>query len=112
MWSANTPWVSQAEGSLTECSVIVLQDYSSYLQFNLGNSNCQAGNWNYFELSGFSVIVVFEQKDQQHVIKVVLYLYMLYCKISSNVRAQKQQNKTKQKHEILKYYKVTALQNV
>ena len=35
---------------------------------------------------------------------------MFYCKISSNVRAKK--DKTKQKHENHKYYKVTAVQNV
>ena len=45
------------------------------------------GNWSYFELSGFRVIGSFEQKDQKHLIKVVLCLYMFYCKFSSNVRA-------------------------
>ena len=29
----------------------------------------------------------FEQKDQKHLIKVILFLYMFYCKISGNVKA-------------------------
>ena len=29
----------------------------------------------------------FEQKAQKHLIKEVLLLYMIYCKISSNVKA-------------------------
>ena len=37
----------------------------------------------------------FEQEDQKRLIKVVLCLYMFYCKISSSVRALKQENKTK-----------------
>ena len=37
----------------------------------------------------------FEQEDQKRLIKVVLCLYMFYCKIYSSVRALKQENKTK-----------------
>ena len=49
------------------------------------------GNCSYLELSGFG------QKDQKHLIKdlEVLCLYMFYCTISSSVRAEKRQNKTK-----------------
>lgn len=44
-----------------------------------------------FELLGFG------QKNQKHLIKdlEVLCLYTFYCTISSNVRAEKGQNKTK-----------------
>ena len=56
------------------------------LQLNPGDSNCQR------KLKLLRVIRVssyrdFEQKDQKHLIKVLLCLYMFYCKIFSNVRA-------------------------
>ena len=68
------------------------------VQLNSGNSNYQ-GKLKLLRVIGVSSYRGFEQKDQKHLIKVVLCLYMFYCKISSNVRAQNQQNKTKQKHE-------------
>ena len=69
---------------------------------NPGNSNCQ-GKLKLLRVIGVSSYRGFEQKDKKHLIKVVLCLYTFYCK---------RQNKTKQKHENHKYYKVTAPQNV
>ena len=54
------------------------------LQLNPGNSNYQ-GKLKLLGVIGLSR--VFEQKDQKHLIKVVLCFYMFSCKISSNARA-------------------------
>ena len=56
------------------------------IQLNPGNSKCQ-GILKLLRVTGVSSYRGFEQKDQKHLIKVVLCLYMFYCKISSNVRA-------------------------
>ena len=56
------------------------------IQLNPGNSNCQ---WKLkvLRVIGVSSYRGFEQKKQKHLIKVVLCLYMFYCKISSNLEA-------------------------
>ena len=59
---------------------------TEYIQLNPGNSKCQ-GKLKLLRVTGVSIYRGFEQKDQKHLIKVVLCLYMFYCKISSNVRA-------------------------
>ena len=56
------------------------------LQVNPGNSNCQ-GKLKLLPIIGASSCRGFEQKEQIHLIKVVLCLYMFYCKISINARA-------------------------
>ena len=56
-----------------------------YIQLNPGNSNCQ-GKMKLLRVIGVSSYRGFEQKDHKHLIKVILYLYMFYCKISRNVR--------------------------
>ena len=84
--------------------------YSVGVQLGPVNSNCQ-GKLQLLRVIRVSSYRGFEQKDQKHLIKVVLCLYMFYCKIFRNVRANKN-DKTIQKHKNHKYYKVTALQNV
>ena len=54
------------------------------VQLNPGNSNCQE-KWKLLRVIGVSSFRGFEQKDQKHLLKVVLCLYMFYCKISINV---------------------------
>ena len=56
------------------------------IQLNPSYSNCQ-GKLELLRVIGVSSYRGFEQKDQKHLIKVVLCLYTFYCKISSNVRA-------------------------
>ena len=57
------------------------------VQLNPGNSKCQ-GKLKLLRVIGVSSCRGFEQKDQKHLIKVVLCLYMFYCMISSgNERA-------------------------
>ena len=51
------------------------------IQLNPGNSNCQ-GKLKLLRVIGVSSYRGFEQKDQRHLIKVVLCLYMAFCKIS------------------------------
>ena len=58
-----------------------------YRTLNPGNLNCQ-GKLKLLRVIGVSSYRGFEQKDQKNLIKVVLCLYMFYCKISSNARAQ------------------------
>ena len=55
------------------------------IQLNPGNSNCQR-KLKLLRVIGVSSYRRFEQKDQKHLIKVVLCLYMFYCEIFSNVR--------------------------
>ena len=57
-----------------------------FVQLNPGNSNCQ-GKLELLRVIGVSSYRGSEQKDQKHLIKVVLCLYMFSCKISSNVEA-------------------------
>ena len=56
------------------------------VQFNPGNLNCQE-KLKLLRVIGVSSCKGFQQNDPKHLIKVVLCLYMFYCKISSNVRA-------------------------
>ena len=60
----------------------------SIIDVKTSNSNCQ-GELKLLRVIGASSYRGFEQKDQKHLIKVVLCLYLFYCKISSNVRAYK-----------------------
>ena len=56
------------------------------VQLNPGNSNYK-GKLKLLRVIGVSSYRGFEQKVQKHLIKVVLCLYIFYCKISSNVGA-------------------------
>ena len=59
---------------------------SLQIQFNPGNTIYQ-GKLKLLRVIGVSSYRGFEQKDQKHLIKAVLCLYMFYCKIPKNVRA-------------------------
>ena len=71
-----------------ECTLSIsgTRDISFHIQFNPGNSNYQ-GKLKLLQVIGVSSYRGFEQNGQKHLIKVVLCLYMFYCKISSNVKA-------------------------
>ena len=64
-----------------------------WVQLHPGNSNCQ-GILKLLRVIGVSSYRGFEQKDQKHLIKVVLCLCKFFCKISSNVKRQNKSMKT------------------
>ena len=65
------------------------------------------GNLTYFQgklklLRVIGVSSCFEQKYQKHLIKEAFCLYLFYCKISSNVRILKRQNKKTKQNRSMK----------
>ena len=60
-------------------SFLVFLYANSVLQSNPGNSNCQ-GKLKLLRIMEVSSYRGFEQKDQKHLMKVILCLYMFYCK--------------------------------
>ena len=61
------------------CMKLSIFRYSNdlHVQLNPGNSNCQ-GKMKLLQVIGVSSYRGFEQKDQKHLIKVVLCLYMFF----------------------------------